>query len=189
MEKITIQFPFSPIVYVYWGDADYECLYVGQSGFGLARPFDKNHKMYSHRKEVSSIDIYQLESGEEARIVEDALTQLLNPKYDESNLAGNGRKLHIKRISNPPAWALDRDKVLSYLRSRFPNWETNKSQRKTANRLLQIIRLYYGLGFTRGIVARRLNTTQGAIGQVLRRLNKAVDRPAKRPGRPRKTTW
>jgi hypothetical protein len=187
MQKITIQNPFSSIVYVHWR---YDiCLYVGRSGFGLTRPFEKSHKMWNHKNEITHTDIYQVSSIEESRTVEKRMTRDLKPKYDESFLAGwsrIGKEKHSRRLLTIPPWVLDNEKIKELIKTRFPKAATDLKQRKSAARMIRLIHLYYEVGATMNVVAQELHMTANAVDLMLRRLNKQMSGPLKPSHRPKK---
>lgn len=181
LPSLVIKNPFSPIVYIHWSDN--ECLYVGQSGQGLTRPFEKSHKMWSYRNLITHTDIYHVLDRTSAIALEKKFTKELNPKYDESFLAGYAGasyKRHMDRCTRPPKWVADNAKIDEYVKLRF----SNNPEGATRNR--ELISLYYKENKTLAEVAEKLNMTVQAVSLVLRRIKLQMAKPMKPSHRLRK---
>lgn len=186
MQKITILSPFSPVVYVHWSGT--KCLYVGHSGLGLRRPFSGDHKIYSYRKDITHTDVYHVKTKEDAVALEKSLTEKLNPKYDESYRAGWGYKKHLLRLKSAPVWYLDDSKIAKHIEHCFPKFKTDLAQSALAARMAKLIHLYYRSGKTNASIAIELKMTLSAVDCAIYKINKAMNRPIKRRGRPKKNT-
>lgn len=173
--KITIWNPFTrPITYVHWKENI--CLYVGQSGQGLSRPFSNGHKMWDRRKEITQTDIYYSITEKDALELEKKLTRELKPIHDESHLA--------QRMGKVPMWALDDSKIKELVNRCFP---FGGNRPHLAARMVRVIHLYYRLGDTAAAIGEQLKMTEQAVDQLIRRANKTINRPMKPRGRPRKS--
>jgi hypothetical protein len=95
-----------------------------------------------------------------------------------------GATQHASRMARVPVWALDDTKIKELIERCFPS----PKQKKSALRMIRIIYLYYRVGSTAGHIAEELNMSVRAVEEVIRRINKTMDRPAKPRGRPKKNT-
>ena len=195
--KITIHNPFSPIVYTHWSGE--RCFYVGKSRLGLPRPFEKSHKMYAHRNEITHTDINFVESDEAAILLERELTERLKPIYDESYLAGftkHGKDKHKNRLRSIPPWASNDVEISKILKLAFPKMDVDVSQRRAALRWSEVICKYWRLGLTRYQVAHQMNISHRQVHDILARakrvnggkLASGRTRSERPTGRPKKIT-
>ena len=97
-----------------------------------------------------------------------------------------GATRYAERMLRVPSWAMDDNKIRDYIRSRFPKMATDEKQRARAGRIVRIINLYYRVGYTRASVAEELHLSPSVVGQIIYRLERAMLKPAKKPGRPKK---
>jgi hypothetical protein len=143
--------------------------------------------MYAHRKDITSTDIYHVETKEDAVSLEKYLTNKFSPKYDESFKSGYGYSSHARRLGiQQPAWALDDEKIKQYVESRFPKFNTSREQRKSAFRLVRLIFLYYRIRKTNEAIAKELKMSLNAVDCALHRIATAMGGPLNPVGRPRK---
>ena len=175
---ITIFSPFCYLVYVHWHENI--LLYVGK-GHGLTRPFERAHKMFQHRDEITHTDIHQCCTEQEALTLEKELKSILGkPKYDEEEKSGRG-KLHLKR--QVPEWAKSDEriqKIISYAPS---------------DRWAKIIDLYFirlmtdkQVGDELGLRRNRIRHICTTIDRVARGLTvNGLPRGLRPRGRPRKS--
>lgn len=97
-----------------------------------------------------------------------------------------GASRHAKRMEKVPVWALDDEKIKQYINLRFPKAKTDKQQRTRAARVVRVIYLYYRVGETLSAVAEQVGMTDGAVNQMLMRVNRSMTRPIKPSHRPKK---
>lgn len=105
-----------------------------------------------------------------------------------------GATRHDTRVSNVPEWALDDSKVQTLLLTSFPKLKTDDIQRKRAGRWLQIIHLYYRMGWTQNKIAGEMSIEINLLKYYLTAIKRAakgltvdgVGRGIKPRGRPRK---
>jgi hypothetical protein len=184
---VTIYSPFCYLCYVHWHEN--ELLYIGK-GHGLTRPFERAHKMFMHRNEVTHSDIHQCKTEADALALEKELKYILGkPKYDEDEFARGGRKLHIKRMENIPEWALDEKRIQEILVAAFPNFKTDVNQAMSVVRWSNIIYWYYRLGWTEARIGKELNRSAGLVNSVMLRIRhteKNLGKLRRKRGRPRK---
>lgn len=77
-----IRLLLGPLVYLALGRND--ILYVGMSSVGLSRVFAQNHSVISNIiKDITSIELYQTRTVEEAESLEKKLIKEMQPKYNK----------------------------------------------------------------------------------------------------------
>ena len=94
--------------------------------------------------------------------------------------------MHADRMKRIPVWALDDEKIKTFIEYRFPKAKTDPRQRRLAARMVRLIYLYYRAGETNIKIAGELKMSLNAVDCALHRINKAMGRPLKRVGRPKK---
>lgn len=102
---------------------------------------------------------------------------------------GHGAARHAARMRKVPAWALNDEKIKQFIKSRYPNADTNEKQRLEAGRTVRLIYLYYRVGATRSVVAEELKITKNAVKHRVHKIAKGMEHGVKstgRGGRPRK---
>ena len=60
-----------------------------------------------------------------------------------------GATRHAERVSNTPDWVKDDQKIREMLLRSFPRLQTDKLQRERAGRWVQVVQLYFRMGWTR----------------------------------------
>ena len=72
-----------PLVYIFWADAERTtALYVGQSGYGLARPLDSKHHRAEGRSQAFAAEFFICPTIEDAEALEKRLIRFLKPKLN-----------------------------------------------------------------------------------------------------------
>lgn len=87
---------------------------------------------------------------------------------------GHGIK-KIRRQSRPvPEWTRDDKKVQEVLLRSFPKLATDEKQRKRAATWMRVIHLYYRMGTTYSQVAAEMQTDNGRVYNIIRRIQRVA---------------
>jgi excinuclease UvrABC nuclease subunit len=83
---------------VYMANSKNECLYVGMSTKGLSRVFGKGHHVLaSIYDDITSIQVYETRTEEDARELESTMIQEFKPKYNDRQCTRSVRTVRNKQ--------------------------------------------------------------------------------------------
>jgi hypothetical protein len=107
---------------------------------------------------------------------------------------GGAATSHADRIANTPEWTGNDQTVRELLLTAFPKLHEDESQRERAAQWMQIINLYFRVGWAQSRIAQELDWTAAKVGSTIRNIkrvatgrqsNNAKERGVKPRGRPR----
>lgn len=86
-----------------------------------------------------------------------------------------GATQHNARLRRIPVWANNDEQIRQLLLQSFPKLATDPKQRHRAGRWLQVIHLYYRVGYTRGHIAVELKITEDQVRDLIRNITRAAN--------------
>lgn len=104
-----------------------------------------------------------------------------------------GATRHAERVSKTPDWVHDDQRVRELLLRSFPKLATDPLQRKRAGRWMQVIQLYFRMGWTWAKIAEEMGESPRKIESTIQKIYNVAagrrsdgkQRSVRSPGRPK----